>query len=304
MKRVVVAAIGLVVAGYALVTLLAFVPVFPCSMLEHFRLQSMFAGIAIVAVAHRSRWLDASLIAWIVNLALVAPDLGTSATAKQGTHVRVLFCNVHASNTDFAAVASLIADTQPDIVALVETRAPWFEKLAPVLAGYERIEHPREDNFGLGLYARGTVTGGVEHVGTDLPTIIATVTLAKGPRMSFVVTHPWPPVTSWMLDEQWNHLAALSHRVRELAAPVVFAGDLNATPWSRVFRHVMGTTELCDTRAGFGYQGSYPATSAIVRIPIDHVLVSCGVGVRDREIARDVGSDHLPVIVDLVFSPS
>lgn len=301
MKRVLVATLAACVAGYALVTLLAFVPVFPCSMLEHFRVQYMFAGIAVVAAAHRSRWFDAALIAWLVNLALVAPDLGGRARERQGTAVRVLFVNVLASNTEYTRVASLIAETQPDIVALVETRAPWFEKLAPALADYARIEHDRADNFGLGLYARGTVTGAVEHVGVELPTIIATVTLAKGPRMSFVLTHPWPPVNAWTLDQQWKHLAALSHRARALAAPLVFAGDLNATPWSRAFRHVMGTTGLCDTRAGFGYQGSYPASSAIVRIPIDHVLVSCDIGVRDRVIERDVGSDHLPVLVDLAF---
>ena len=298
MKRALTIAL---VAGYALVTLLAFIPLFPCSMLEHFRVQLLFAGIAVVAATHRTSWLDAALVACIVNLALVAPDLGARATAQHGTHVRVLFCNVHASNTDYARVASLIADTQPDIVALVETRAPWFEKLGPALAGYARIEHDRADNFGLGLYARGTVTGGVEHIGGNLPTIIATITLAKGPQMSFIVTHPWPPVESWLLDAQWNHLAALSHRARTLPAPLVFAGDLNATPWSRVYRHVLGTTGLCDTRAGFGYQGSYPASSAIVRIPIDHVLVWCDIGVAERVVERDVGSDHLPVLVDLVF---
>ena len=64
---------------------------------------------------------------------------------------------------------------------------------------------------------------------------------------------------------------------------------------------LVGTTGLCDTRAGFGYQGSFPASSAILRIPIDHVLVSCEVGVRARRIGPDVGSDHLPVIVDLAF---
>ena len=64
-------------------------------------------------------------------------------------------------------------------------------------------------------------------------------------------------------------------------------------------RKLAGTTGLCDTRAS--YQGSYPTSSALVRIPIDHVLVSCDVGVHDREIGPDVGSDHLPVVVDLVF---
>jgi endonuclease/exonuclease/phosphatase (EEP) superfamily protein YafD len=78
-------------------------------------------------------------------------------------------------------------------------------------------------------------------------------------------------------------------------------GDLNATPWSRPFRRFVGRSGLCDSRAGFGVQASFPAASALLRIPIDHVLVSCVIGVRNRRIGRDVGSDHLPVIVDLVL---
>jgi len=290
-------------AGFVLVGVLAFVPIWPCSLIEHFRVQYLFGGIAIVAATCRlaPRWFDAALIALLVDLAIVAPDLGATARDKQGTHVRLLFSNVLATNTSYDKVAALIAETKPDLVALVETRAPWFEKLAPVLAGFQRIEHVRADNFGLGLYARGRVAGRAEHLGGDIPTLVAEVTLERGPTLTFVVTHPWPPVNTWTQDRQTEHLAALAHRIRELRGPVVLAGDLNATPWSRLFRKLVGTTGLCDTRRGFGYQGSFPASSAIVRVPIDHVLVSCDVGVRDRAIGPDVGSDHLPVIVDLVF---
>jgi endonuclease/exonuclease/phosphatase (EEP) superfamily protein YafD len=78
-------------------------------------------------------------------------------------------------------------------------------------------------------------------------------------------------------------------------------GDFNATPWSRPYRRLHNGTGTCDTRAGYGVQASYPADSWLLRIPIDHVLASCNVGVRDRRIGPDVGSDHLPVIVDLVL---
>lgn len=300
MKRAVAFAVALAAIGYAAVTLLAFVPRFPLTMLEHFRLQYAIAGVVVAAIAHRSRAFDAALIAMIVNLAMVAPDLGAPAHAKSGTRVRVLFANVLASNTRYDAVAKLIAETQPDVVALVETRDPWFAKIAPALVGYARLEHPRDDNFGLGLYAKGELSAEVQYVGGTLPSIFATVT-TKGVTMSFVLTHPWPPVGAWAEEQQWKHMAALSHHVRALPGPIVFAGDFNATPWSRIFRRVIGTTGLCDSRAGFGYQGSYPASSAIVRIPIDHVLVSCDVGVANREIGPDIGSDHLPVIVDLTF---
>jgi endonuclease/exonuclease/phosphatase (EEP) superfamily protein YafD len=36
-----------------------------------------------------------------------------------------------------------------------------------------------------------------------------------------------------------------------------------------------------------------------LRIPSDQVLVGGGIGVRDRRVGMDIGSDHMPVIADL-----
>jgi endonuclease/exonuclease/phosphatase (EEP) superfamily protein YafD len=288
----------IVAAGYVLVGVLAFVPIWPLSLIEHFRVQYLLGGIPVVVVAWWSRVFDAALVAWLVDLAIVAPHLH-GRTSIDGTHVRVLFANVLASNTEYERVRALIADTQPDVIALVETRAPWFAQLAPAVEGYARIVDERTDNFALGLFARGTVHGHVEHLGGDLPTIVANIGLPSGVAFTMVVTHPWPPVNGWAEDRQDEHLAAVAQRIAALAGPIVLAGDLNATPWSRVFRKLVGTTRLCDTRSS--YDGSYPASTWLVRIPIDHVLVSCAIGVRDRWIGPDIGSDHLPVVVDLAF---
>lgn len=54
---------------------------------------------------------------------------------------------------------------------------------------------------------------------------------------------------------------------------------------------------------GFGVQTSFPSNLWLLRIPIDHVLVACAIGVDDRRIGPEVGSDHLPVITDLVVPP-
>jgi endonuclease/exonuclease/phosphatase (EEP) superfamily protein YafD len=317
-KRVALAACALAAAGYVLVVALTFVPLWPLTMLEHFRVQLLLGGVTVVALAwFAPRFFDATLFAWLVVLVVVAPDLQRARPHANGTHVRLLFANVLTSNPHHDRVAKLIADTKPDVVALVETNQPLFVSLAPALAGYAKLEHPRTDNFGLAVYVKGTITGRVEHLDGELPTIVAHLVVqpastnqpsstnqpisGSGVAMTVVVTHPWPPVTSEALDRNEAHLIALAHHVRRLASPVVVAGDFNATPWSRPFAKLVGASGLCDTRAGFGYQGSYPSSSAILRIPIDHVLVSCGVGVRDRTIGPDVGSDHLPVIVDLTF---
>jgi endonuclease/exonuclease/phosphatase (EEP) superfamily protein YafD len=300
-RRLGAAAAHVVVVGYVLAGVLAFVPAWPLSLIEHFRVQYLLVGIAVVGCAVLGkRFFDAALIAWLVNLAIVAPDLGASAHEKAGTHVRMVFSNVLSSNRSFDKVAAVIRENQPDLVALVEMRDPWFAELAPALAGYEKLEHGRDDNFGLALYVRGSLHGRVEYFGETVPTIVAAIE-TRGVTATVIVTHPMPPVDKWAQSAQGKHLAELAGHVTSLRGPLVLVGDLNATPWSRYFRRLVGTTGLCDSRAGFGYQGSYPASSTVLRIPIDHVLVSCDIGVRDRRIGPDVGSDHLPVIVDLTF---
>ena len=289
--------------GYALGIALSFVPIWPCSLLEHFRVHYLFIGVVAggVAYAFARRWFDAALIALLVDLLVVAPDLGATAHTKPGTPVRVLLANVLRSNPHHERVAALIASSNADVIALVEANQPWFDALAPALAGYARLEHHREDNWGIALYARGTITGQVEHLGVELPTIVADVALASGPRFRIVVTHPWPPISGWAEAERDRQLAGVAARVRELRPPLVVTGDLNATPWSRGFLAFIRAIGLCDSRAGFGYQGTYPASTVLLRIPIDHVLVSCDIGVRDRAIGPDIGSDHLPVVVELAL---
>ncbi len=195
----------------------------------------------------------------------------------------------------------LIADEHPDVIGLVEVDQRWLEAIAPAVAGYSaRIEQPRPDNFGVALYARGSIAGAITDFESPLPSVDAAITL-HGARFEVILTHPLPPVRSGAIEQQHRQFDAIAARARASDQPVVIMGDFNATPWSRPFQRLLGASGLCDSRAGFGAQASFPVASALLRIPIDHLLVSCSVGVRDRRLGVDVGSDHLPVIVDLVF---
>jgi endonuclease/exonuclease/phosphatase (EEP) superfamily protein YafD len=297
-------ALALAAIGCAGSVLVPLVPAWPCTLFEHFRLQYLLGGLLVVAgcAALRMRgWFDVALVAALINAWWVLPDLSRSTRELpgNGSPVRVLLLNVHTSSSAFAEVARLIDDTKPDIVGLVEVDERWLAQLTPALARFpHRITAPRDDNFGIALFAATPMTGAAEPIGYPVPTIVATVDL-HGRALALVLTHPIPPVRAASLADHTAHLDAVATRVGQLAAPKLLMGDFNATPWSRPFRDLVGATGLCDTRAGFGLQASFPASLALLRIPIDHVLVSCDVGVRRRAIERDVGSDHLPVVVDL-----
>lgn len=286
-------------------SLIAFVPIWPLALLEHFRLQYVVVGAVVGAALGALRvygWFDAAALATLLNLCTVAPDLSASAQPlpSAGTPLRVLVLNVHTSSHAFAEVRELIAATHPDIVGLVEVDQRWLDALAPAVTSYaQRIEHPRDDNFGVAFYSRLPMTGAIEELGSRLPSVVTTVDL-QGTPVAVVLTHPLPPVRSALFDELDVQLAAVAARARELGPHVLVMGDFNATPWSRPLRHFVAASGLCDTRAGFGVQASFPASSFVLRIPIDHVFASCSIGVRERRIERDVGSDHLPVVVDVV----
>jgi len=302
-RRLGIATTSLVVLALAAAWLLGWIPQWAALLVEHFRVQLVAIGVVacVAAAALRTRGLfDVALITTLLHALLIVPDLTAARRAvPDGVPVRVLLLNVHTESTTYAEVRALIAAEDPDVVALVEVSQTWLGELAPALARYRhRIEAPRDDNAGVALYTRETLGGRVE--GGARPTIVGELAIG-GARFAMTVLHPFPPLTEARLAQQRAQLEQVAGWAAASTLPTIVMGDFNTTPWTRVFARFLGNSGLCDSRSGFGVQASFPTTSALARIPIDHLLASCAIGVRDRRIGDDVGSDHLPVIVDLVI---
>jgi endonuclease/exonuclease/phosphatase (EEP) superfamily protein YafD len=302
---IVATAIGCV--GVVALYVVALVPAWPCVLVEHFRVQFVAGGIVVVgcAAALRMRgYLDVAAVATLLHLLAVAPDGCRAPREADGAPVRVLVLNVHTESSSFDDVAQLIEDTHPDIVGLVEVDERWLRGIAPAVAQFAgRLERPRNDNFGVALYTRGPLAGSIESLGVALPSAVGTADLGAA-KLSIILIHPLPPMSAAAFEAQHEQLDAVADRVRAMTGPLVVIGDFNATPWSRPYRRLLARSGLCDSRAGFGIQATFPAGSVLLRIPIDHLLASCSIGIADRRVERDVGSDHLPVVVDLVIPRS
>ena len=303
--RLAVAATAVGCIGAVVVALAALVPVWPLGLLVHFRVQCAVASLAIAGCSaglRMWRWFGGATSAALLHLLVLVPDLARCQRPAPagGVKVRVLVLNVHTESTSFAQVRALIDDLRPDVIGLVEVDDRWIAGVAPALTGYAgRVEKSRVDNFGVALYARAPLAGGIEYFDAEVPSAVGTVMIGGAP-LTIVLTHPVPPVSASAAREQLRELEAIAVRARELPGPLVVMGDLNATPWSRAFQRLVSSSGLCDSRAGFGVQASFPVTMPMMRIPIDHLLASCSIGIADRRVERDVGSDHLPVVIDLV----
>lgn len=289
----------------------------------HFRLQYAVAllGLAVAVVSlprpastaqqawlrHRGPALVYAALA-LVNLAVLAPYLAPGPPAAPATTIpfRVVTLNVHTANTRHDLVTSFLYAASPDVIVLSEVDDRWLTQLASLTNTWPHtLAAPRDDNFGIALFSRWPLTDArVACFGeAELPTIEAEISL-HGRSVHLVGTHPLPPSNAENAARRDEQLTAIARQLATRTGPRLLLGDLNATPWSPVFRRLLQQSGLVDTLPGRGYQPTWPADFFLFWIPLDHCLISPDLTVRDRRVGPRVGSDHLPLIVELALPAS
>lgn len=281
-------------------------------LLTHFRMQilalSCISGLGVILCYGRI-WILLALIMVALNALPVVPYyIPHRATATNTPSIRLLNANVLISNTHYEPLAQLIQKEAPDIVALQEVDATWLNVLEPTMHGqypYRKLV-PVDSPFGIALYSKFPLSGvqvkffGKAYRGRFFPSILAQVQCGAkcGPTgFGILVTHPLPPKAGFEVRN--SQLADIAQQRASFGPKLIITGDLNISQWSPYFSQFIHDTGLQDSQLGFGVQPSWPADMPLFRVPIDHVLISPGIEVIHRRLGPDIGSDHLPVIVDL-----
>jgi endonuclease/exonuclease/phosphatase (EEP) superfamily protein YafD len=298
--------LALVATLFGLLTLLGFGGDlwWVADLAAHFRVQyALILGVAALLAGLLRRLLvsSAALVLALVNLSLVSPLWDADPAPGSGPTLTVLVLNLDATNDDHAAVAELVRARRPDVFAVLELTPVWRDALEPQLGAYdERRLEIRSGSYGVGLYSRLPLSelATLSPSESRDPLLTATVATPFGP-LRLALLHPEVPSTS---TDARTHLALVRVAVEAAtgaAGAGAVLGDLNTTPWSARFDELLGSG-LEDTREGYGLQASWPSfLPGALRIPIDHVLVTPGLAAVDREVGPDVGSDHLPVWIEL-----
>jgi endonuclease/exonuclease/phosphatase (EEP) superfamily protein YafD len=276
----------------------------------HFRAQyAVSLGCAVAAFLLARQWRRGVVAGVFValNAAVIAPlylPIGTSvdeAIEYAPNRLRILAANVLTSNRRYDDLLDLARREQPDLIVLSEVNREWIDRLEPLRVDYpHHREVAQADNFGMALYSKLPLEDleTVELGAARLPAITAKVR-RKDAGFTIYAVHVLPPSGEANWRERNQELLELAARVNSQQGAVVVIGDLNTTSWSAAFDDFAATTGLVDSRRGFGLQPSVPSDRLIVRIPIDHCLVSPGIKVFGRRVGPNIGSDHLPIVVDL-----
>ncbi len=160
----------------------------------------------------------------------------------------------------------------------------------------------RPDNFGIAVF----IDKPVEEIFIRTPIrpflpVVSARFKHNGKTVHFTGLHTLPPASRAYFHGRNELLKKEAKTVRNQTNPRVVMGDLNTTSWSPHFQSFLDTTQLRDSRKGYGVQPTWPAFLylAPLRICLDHCLVSDDLKVVNRTVLHSVGSDHYPILVSL-----
>ena len=229
---------------------------------------------------------------------LARREMDFATEAAPGRDVRLLAANVLMENAQHAKVRDLVADTDPDVLLLMETDATWVAALEPVLARYPTVlREPRDNYYGLVFATRlRAAEARVVYLTTDdTPSVYAELSAPDGASFRFLGLHPRPPVPGEDTHERDAQILYSARFARNSDTPVVTMGDFNDAAWSDTsqrFKHVGG---YLDPRIGRGLYASFDASHPLIRCPIDQLFVSEGVAMVAFGRGPLIGSDHFPM---------
>ncbi len=292
-------------AGIAVVSLLGLLGRFywTLDLFSHFRVQYLQVALLLAGTClwvRRNRCALALILLAAFNYLFIFPLYMGRPDAADEKPIRAMLMNLNASNGNTYEVLSCISNASPDLIVLEEVTPDWAFELSKLAETYpHHIMEPRTDCFGIMLLSKYPLKNDqIVQIGdAGVPSIVADVYFPGG-EVTVIGTHPLPPTSATYAKGRNFQLTELPHLIKVQAHPVLLIGDLNVSPFSYWFRRLLSESDLKNSMKGFGFQPSWPAQTPWVRIPIDHVLHAPEISIHQRFVGRNVGSDHLPVIID------
>jgi len=234
--------------------------------------------------------------------------------------LHILTCNIVGNNHSKPALSFLIQASRADIVALQECPKDIRLILPP---GWQMFQDGE-----LSVLSRYPLKPGNSAQALHLPhkwprtsLLKCTVQMPEG-DVSFCTVHLPSPryglqtildrhsVISLsrkrLLEEETTHRRQTSMELSCMCAtlpqPVIIAGDFNMPIDSTIYRKFWGgySDAFLQAGAGFGWTVFESVRWIKIGARIDHVLTGKGLGVINCHTGPDIGSDHLPLIADVV----
>lgn len=264
--------------------------------------QTVILLVAVVCISGAFIYLSILIFPFTV----FAPRHIRSNRNPQCGHLRVIVSNVYQYNREKERLIHEIGRHDVDILLFVETDNWWSDQLKGAFGRdypHQKL-HPLQNTYGMLLFSKHPLDQAELRflIQDEVPSITTVVRHPSG-DLRFIAVHPEPPVPAEnpKSTERDMELLKVALEAHNESLPVVVAGDLNDVAWSYTTRRFVERSGLLDPRRGRGMYSTFHAKYPWLRWPLDHVFCSPSFSLNRIRCLRYVGSDHLPIYVDLAF---
>lgn len=292
----------LLVAAVLLVGLAALptVAVFPLELLANLRPQLGALALLLAVAAFTVGRGGAAVMLAVLGGALLlrAPALWERPSPPLAQRdARVIWCNVFKDPRAVDRLARIAADRGADVIVLGETPADLPRVRAALAAWPHMAGAPQPRDHGVVVFSRFPVseTARLGPYRNGGYVTVAVSVAAPTALFRIVATHLAVSASPHRLASRDRQIAEAAHLSAHDGATLML-GDLNATPWTTAPTAVARSADLRRVPTGSG--STWFSSLPILGLPIDHALTTADLRASAR-IGPAVGSDHLPLIVDV-----
>lgn len=305
----------LAASGVAIASLLSFAGSFwwIFELLEHFRPQYcliLILAIIVGGISHKP-WCFIWFLPLALNLALILPLFFTSdqVNSSPNNTLKILHANLDHDNPNTTPAIEYLKSQNANLLLLQEVTSKWLTALES-MPQYRVVKSlPLENSQGWAMLLPVKTSSTFEIVSTK---IIKLPAYSNRPLLEIIIR--WNnqevailsfsaarPNKSNFQAIEFNELAQWSQRQQKAnKREVIVIGDFNSTPWSSRFRKFAHDSNLYNSQRGFGFQPTWNAGfPPLLMVAIDHCLHTQSIKTINRNIGSNLGSDHLPLVVEL-----
>lgn len=231
------------------------------------------------------------------------PIASGSAQASRNTQTYRLFSmNLFWANQKHDAVISRILELDPDLVVLMEFEQSWPRKIRGLSATYPYRFHcsVHYSTGGVVMLSKFPINSTPRYCGEYGSLALGEIEIA-GTTITLGAVHlrwPWPASGPRLIDQHTPLLNAIGENA-------LIAGDFNSVTWSHSMARFAeaGDLQIIEnigpswgpTLTIFGQNLQWPRWFGL---PIDNALSKGSVSIVSATTLEDIGSDHLPILID------
>jgi endonuclease/exonuclease/phosphatase (EEP) superfamily protein YafD len=259
--------------------------------------------LAAFIIIRAWRWVVVACVILAINgwsLTSYARAAGSAPTDDERS-LRIMMYNIYHRNPDLNGVIDEIKRHDPDVVFLMEYSDAIQQQIESAFAAYpHRLIRPSRMTMGLALFSRIPFESAEIHrfEATRIPIYQAEM-IVHGTPITFIGGHPWPPQPQWGQLHR-NQMLEITRIASRSSTPLIVAGDFNAAPWSYMMQNLSESANVENVRQQFDITKTWFPVP-FFGLPLDHVLVSDEWRVLKYQYGNPGGSDHAPMIIDLLL---